>query len=154
LIKSAAVPCNGVFTSALGEAAEIWILAIDVGNRPDAAEQSGDFLILARFFENAVDEGADAGVLFEVGIDKLAGFALLDAQILREAEWRQAIDDSEVNHLRLATVIGGDHERRNAEDLGRGEGVNVVTAAEGFDQQRVFREVGEQAEFDLRIVGS
>ena len=50
-------------------------------------------------------------------------------------------------------MIGGDHERRNAEDLRGGERVNVVAAAVGFDQQRVVREVREQAQFDLRIVG-
>ena len=31
--------------------------------------------------------------------------------------------------------------------------MDVVAAAVGFDQQRIAREVGEQAEFDLRVVG-
>ena len=46
-----------------------------------------------------------------------------------------------------------DHERRNAEDLRGGERVDVVAAAVGFDQQRIAREVSEQAQFDLRIIG-
>ena len=49
-------------------------------------------------------------------------------------------------------MIGGDHQRRHAEDLRGGEGVNVVAAAVGLHQQRVFREVGQQAEFDLGVV--
>jgi hypothetical protein len=31
--------------------------------------------------------------------------------------------------------------------------VDVVAAAVGFDQQRIAREVREQAKFDLRIIG-
>ena len=49
-------------------------------------------------------------------------------------------------------MIGGDHQRRHAEDLRSGESVNVIAAAVGFHQQRIFREVGQQAQFDLRIV--
>ena len=55
--------------------------------------------------------------------------------------------------LACAAVVGRDHERRNAEDLRGGEGVDVVAAAVGLDQERVAREVGEQAEFDLRVIG-
>ena len=50
-------------------------------------------------------------------------------------------------------MIGSDHQRRHAENLRRGEGVNVVAATVGFHQQRIFRKVGQQAEFDLGIVG-
>jgi hypothetical protein len=45
------------------------------------------------------------------------------------------------------------HERRNAEDLRGGKGVDVIASAVGLDQQWVAREVGEQAKFDLRIIG-
>ena len=73
-------------------------------------------------------------------------------KILRQSESREPVDDSEVHDLGLAAMIGGDHQRRHAEDLRGGESVDVVAAAVGFDQQRIFREVSQQAQFDLRIV--
>ena len=48
-----------------------------------------------------------------------------------------------------ASTISGGH----AEDLARGEGVDVFAAAEGVDEQRVLGEVREQAQLDLRVVG-
>ena len=51
-------------------------------------------------------------------------------------------------------MIGRDHEWRYAEHLRRGQGVNVVTAPECLDQQFVLREVRQQTQLDLRVVGS
>ena len=51
-------------------------------------------------------------------------------------------------------MVGRDEEWRNAENLRSGQSVNVVAAAEGFDQQRVPGEVRQQAQLDLRVIGS
>ena len=82
----------------------------------------------------------------------MLGLAGFDAQILRQSESRQSVHDAEIHHFRLPAMIGGDHQRRHAENLRRGEGVDVVAAAVGFNQQRVFGKMGQQPQFDLRIV--
>ena len=70
-----------------------------------------------------------------------------------EPEGREAVDDAEVDGLGAAAVLGVDFAGGHAEDLRGGEGVDVVAAAVGLDQQRVGGEVGEQAQLDLRVVG-
>src|SRR5262249_16259100 len=64
-----------------------------------------------------------------------------------------AVDNSEVDHLGHAAVIGSDHERRDTEDLGSGERVDVVAATVGFHQQAILGIMREQAQLDLRVVG-
>ena len=50
-------------------------------------------------------------------------------------------------------MVGCDHEWWHAKDLRCGQSVDVVATAVGLDQKRVFGEVGEQAQFNLRVVG-
>ena len=42
--------------------------------------------------------------------------------------------------------------RRHAEDLRSSEPVNVVAVAERLNQQRIFREVRQQAQLNLRVI--
>src|SRR5207248_10803075 len=83
----------------------------------------------------------------------LFGFALLDAELLRQAEGRESVNNSEIYDLGIAAVLWGDHERRHIEHLRGGKGVNVIAPTEGFDQQFILGKVGEQAKLDLRIIG-
>ena len=92
---------RGVDGGAFGEAALVGVLAVDVGDGADAAEEGFYFQVAAGFFESFVDEGADAFVFFEIVCDELFGFGGLDAEILREAEGRQAVDDAEVDDFGL-----------------------------------------------------
>src|SRR3984885_9573484 len=138
---------------AFGKASLICVPAVDVGDGADAAVEGFYFEVAAGFLERFVDEGADASVLFKIAGDEVFGFRGPDAEILRQSEGREAVDDAEVNDLGRASMLGRDHERRNPEDLRGSEGVDVVAAAVGFDQQRIAREVGEQAEIDLRKIG-
>ena len=138
---------------ALGKPAHIGVLAQDVGNGTNAAEQRRHLLIAAGSFECLVNEAAHALVAFEIGVDVCLGFLGVNPQSLREPEGRESVHDAEVHHLGAAAMLGLHHQRRNAEDLRGGEGVDVVAAAEGVDQQRVVGEMRQQAELDLRIVG-
>src|SRR5260370_21740057 len=49
-------------------------------------------------------------------------------------------------------MIGGDDQRRRAENLRGREGMNVVAAAVGFDQQGIFAEMSQKAQLDLGII--
>ncbi len=67
---------------ALGKAAHVGVLAINVGDRTHAAKQRAHSLLAPRLFERAIDELAYALVFFEISVNKLFGFALLDTELL------------------------------------------------------------------------
>ena len=138
---------------ALGESALVGVAGLDVGDGADAAEGCPDGLVAADNFKGALDEGADAGVALVVALNVFLGGALVDVELSREAERRDAVDDAEVHSFRPGTNFFGHRRRVDFEDLGGGEGVDVFAGAVGVEQEGVLREVGHEAEFDLRVVG-
>src|SRR5689334_2081826 len=50
-------------------------------------------------------------------------------------------------------MIGGNHQRRYAENLRGGEGMDVVAVAEGFHQQWILRKMRQKSQLNLRVVG-
>src|SRR6266481_4028619 len=76
---------------AFGKAAHVGVLAIDVRDRPHPAKERAYPLLTPRLFERAINEPAYAQVLFEVSVNELFGFALLDAELLREPKRREAV---------------------------------------------------------------
>ena len=83
----------------------------------------------------------------------LRGFLLVDAELLREAERRQAVDDAEVDGLGGAAMLGVLRHGPDAENFLGGARVNVLAGAKCFDQHGVLGEMREDAQLDLRIVG-
>src|SRR3954471_15974552 len=138
---------------ALRKAALVRVLAVDVGNRADSSEERSYLHVAARFFERLIQEPSDACVFFEVVADKLLCLAGRDAELLRESEGRQTVDNAEVHDLGLAPMIGRDHERRDTEYLGSCQGMDIVAAAECIHQQAIAGKVRQQTKFDLRVVG-
>src|ERR1700686_2625985 len=65
LMRSAAVPCNGVFTAVR------------------SAKPRFHFHVAPGFFQRLIDEGAYAAVLFKIGSNELFGLSRLNAQVLR-----------------------------------------------------------------------
>ena len=63
-----------------------------------------------------------------------------------------AVDDAEVDRLRLAAHVGRDLVERNVERDRRREAVDVLGLAERVDEELVLREVREHAQLDLRVV--
>jgi hypothetical protein len=113
---------------ALGEASLIGVARRDVWDGADSTKIRADGLVAADGFQRAVDEAADSGVTGKVGLYILLRNALVDAELRGQAEGRDAVDDAEVDGLgagaRLLVELGdGD-----AEDLGGGEGVDVLYA--------------------------
>ena len=78
---------------------------------------------------------------------------MLDAQLLRESERRQAINDAEINGLRGAAVFRRLRERSDAENLLCRARMDVFAIPERVDQHGIFRKVRHDAQFDLRVVG-
>src|ERR1039458_9572043 len=137
----------------LGESAHVGVARLDVGDGADAAEVRAHGLVAANGFEGLVDEAADAGVALEVSIDVGAGFLLVDAELRGQTERGDAVDDAEVDGLGAGSGLLVELGDGDAEDFGSGEGVDVLAGAVGVEQQRVLREVGHQAQLDLRVVG-
>ena len=94
-----------------------------------------------------VREAREVGV--DVGLRLLAG----NLEVLGEAERRDPVDDPEVDHLR--DVALGTRQRRRilAEHLGRRCRVDVVPPLERLPQHRLARDVREDAQLDLAVVG-
>jgi hypothetical protein len=49
-------------------------------------------------------------------------------------------------------MVGGDHQWRDSKHLRGSQGVNVIAAPKGVDQQPVARKMREKPKFDLRII--
>ena len=118
-----------------------------------AAEHRRDIARLMRLGDDLVHEGAHARIALEVAADVVARFLARDVQVARESEVADAVDDAEVDGLRVAAQLGRDLIQGDAEDLGGRARVDVLAALERIDEVLVARHVREQAQLDLRVIG-
>jgi hypothetical protein len=87
-----------------------------------------------------------------VGLDIGLGLGLGDAQLVGQAEGRDAVDDAEIDRLGLAPDHGVHALDRDVEDLGGGDRVDVLAVQEGLAQGLHLGDVGGQAKLDLAVV--
>ena len=118
-----------------------------------AAEDRLDIALLARMQLRAVHIFADAGEAFEIGVDVVGRLVARDAEAARQAECGNAVDDPEIDRLRVAPDHRVHALDRNAEHLGCRHRVNIDAVGKGLLQLRDVGNVREQAQLDLRIVG-
>lgn len=142
-----------VHRHALGEHALVEVAALDGGQLAAAAEHRRDIARLVRLGDDLVHEGAHARIARKVAADVVARFLARDVQVARESEVADAVDDAEVDGLRVAAQLGRDLIQGDAEDLGGRARVDVLAALERIDEVLVARHVREQAQLDLRVVG-
>ncbi len=151
---SAAVPWNGAFLairSAFEADGEVPLM--EARDRAAPAEQRLGTARFAGLLEDAVETRADARELREVRGDEALGLLLRYAELTGEREGTHAVEDSEVDGLGAAPHVGRDEVGVDAEDL-RGRGaVDVLTLLEHVDERLVAREVREEPQLDLRVVG-
>ena len=76
-----------------------------------------------------------------------------DPQLLAEAEGAHAVEDAEVDRLGRPPLLAGDQLGRDAEDDGGGGAVDVLPGGEGVDESLLVRDVGQDAQLDLAVVG-
>ncbi len=91
-------------------------------------------------------------VLGEIVPDKPGGLLLRESCALRKAEVAHPVDDAKIDGLGQATHFRRHLRQANAQDRGRSAGVDILIAPEGCLQLRIARDVGQDAQFDLRIV--
>ena len=80
--------------------------------------------------------------------------SLLDrnTQIARKPKIADSIYDAEINGLSRASKFARNLVKWHAEYFARGRAVDVLVCEEGRNETFVLRDVGEHAQFDLRIV--
>ena len=71
-----------------------------------------------------------------------------------QAEGTDAVQDAEVGCLGLATLITGDFFQRLVVDARCRDGMDVVVVGKGVEHRLVVAQIGNQAQFDLRVVGA
>ena len=92
------------------------------------------------------------GIAREIGVDVAFGFAGLDAQLAAQAERADAIDDAEIDRLGPAPHQTGHLRHRHTEHLAGRPAVNILAGGERLAERRHVRHMGQQAQFDLRVV--
>ena len=108
--------------------------------------------MLARLLARALHVIAHAGVAAEVERDVVLRLAAPDPQLARQAERAHAVHQAEVDGLGGAALVGGDLLQLAAEHFRRRRLVDVGAGFERAHQARVLRQVGHDAQFDLRVV--
>ena len=76
------------------------------------------------------------GITGKITVDVSLCLGIRDADVLGKSEGGDAVDDAEVDGLCLAPHLGRDLVGRQAEDLRRGAGVDVLVLDEGLDEAR------------------
>ena len=89
----------------------------------------------------------------EIAVHILLGFLDGDSDILGQGEGGNAVNDAKIYRFRASPHAGGHLLHRYAEDLGGGEGVDILSGAEAVDHGLVPGHVGQQAQLDLGVVG-
>src|SRR5690606_6648584 len=121
---------------------------------PDAAAENGSHIAIGareglRLFHVVADAGEALEVLLDVGSRLFAG----DAKITRETKGADAVDDAEIDGFGVVAYILRHAFYGDAEHFRRGARVNVDAVGEGLLQLRNIRDMCEQAQLNLRIVG-
>ena len=120
---------RGIERGSLRKVAQLHLRRSNLGNRANSSEQRLCYACLARFGKHVVQIFLHASVPREISIDKLRRFFLLDAQLLRETERREAINDSEVDGLRCSAMVRGLRQWADAEDFLRRARMDVLAVA-------------------------
>ena len=144
---------HGVDGEPLAEAARVRVAGAQLGDRAAAAQQRGDEALLLRPLDHLLAEGAHGGEALQVAGDEFLALFARDVEPVGEAEAGEAVDDAEVDHLRLRALADVDVVAGDVEDLGRGRRVDVVAGAEDLFQHLLVGDVGEHPQLDLAVVG-
>ncbi len=139
LIRSAAVPCSGVLTAVRSAKPRMFGLREPISGigrtRPKWVRTACSRRTVSSV---CIDESPHARIAIEVALDVYLRFALIDAQLRRQPERRNAVDDAEVHRLGPRRVSFDMVAAIDAEDLGRGQRVDVFARPIGVQQQRIF----------------
>src|SRR5947208_11893922 len=88
-------------------------------NRTYAAEESLDVTVFGRFGDGLFDERLHGGKAAEIPVDVLGSLIVRNVELLRQPVRTEAVDDAEVDSLRLRTLTRADFPRGKLQHLRR-----------------------------------
>src|SRR5439155_23911985 len=138
---------------ALAEGADVVVAVLELRNIAPPSEQCLDIPLLARLGHSAIQPGPHTREPREVLLDEPFRVILRDAELTGQGERPLPVDRAKVDRLRAGSHFRRDLVLRHGEDDRRRLAVNVPALLEGFDECRVARQMGQQSQLDLRIVG-
>ena len=94
----------------------------------------------------------NAGIVPEIAFYILIRLAAADSDIFGERERADAVYYAEIDRFRAASHYRSDKLRRHIKDLGRGHSVDIRVVVERLYHVSVSRNMGENAQLNLRIV--
>src|SRR5579885_1492233 len=137
---------------ALREIPQLHLWRNDLRNRPDSSEQRLRHSCLPCLCQHIIQVFLHSLVPCEIRVDELRRFFLLDSQLLRQAECRQSINDSEVDRFRRPPVFRRLRQRPHAKNFLCRPGVNVLAISERLHQHGIFRKMRHDPQFNLRVI--
>src|ERR1043165_6063479 len=138
---------------ALGARADVAVAVVDSGDGADAPVERAHDARLARLLRHLFHVAVHARVGSVVIVYDLACLFARDADALREAERLDGVGDGEVDDLGEASLLFQLFLRARAEDETGRALVYVLALLEGVEHLRVLRDVREQTQLQLRVVG-
>ena len=96
----------------------------------------------------------DPGKAGEIALDVIFGSGVVDAEISRQTVGAHAINQTEVDHLGIAALLGTHLVYRQTKDLGSRGAVHIQPFVESAQQGFVTAQVGHDAQLDLAVVGT
>ncbi len=144
---------RGVNGGPFGSLANDVVAAVNVRQNADAAEKGARLLGMAGLGNGLLQKSLYAAVSGKVLIDKGLGHLPADFELLRKTESAHAVNDTEVDGLRLPSEFGVQSFRCNLKHFAGGAGMDILIFQKCFYQNVIFGIVGQDAQFDLGIIG-
>jgi len=144
---------GGVDGHPLGKLTDVGVDGVEVGQVAAAVHEGADVAVPAGLFQHPVQVAFHPGVSPEVFVYVGLGELLVEVEFLGQTEGAHPVENAEVDHLGLAAHLLVHEFREDAEDGGCGSAVDVLAVPEGGDQGCILREVGQDPQLDLGIVG-
>ena len=135
------------------EGAEVKVGGLEFRQPAAAAHEGGHIAVLLALLLDVVHIFPDAGKGGQVAFHVLPCLLLGDTDVLGQGETGDAVDDAEVDRLGPTAELGTNFLHRNTKNLGGRPGVDILPGQEALDHLLVLGHVGQEAQFDLGVVG-
>src|SRR5436309_11718794 len=121
----------------LCEVPGVVILAEDLRDGADAPEERAYASGFPGLVQGLVEPCSDPLISLEIAIDECLRILPCDAQLARETEGRQTVNDAEIDRLRPPSILRRVLFGQLTENLLRCPCVDVLVLAEGVDQHLI-----------------
>ena len=87
-----------------------------------------------------------------VPVDIVLRLLRRDAELLGQAKSADAVNNAEIDSLRMTALLVGDFFEGDAQHFGRGAAVDVLMVRKGSNQALITAHMRKNTELDLRVV--